>query len=152
MMTWPSMVSRGPPSSAGVMKKPSEPMKTSRPAAATPGIDSWKNTRQNACTPLAPSVCAASGRRASIWLITGSMVTTASGSMVCVMAKITVPRLNSRSGGSAMPTQRAKLATMPVRPSRTSQAKFLTNALVQNGSSTSSMTMRWRCFGSRTSQ
>ncbi len=40
MMTWPSIVSRGPPSSAGVMKNPSEPMNTSSPAAATPGMDS----------------------------------------------------------------------------------------------------------------
>jgi hypothetical protein len=39
MTICPSIVSRGPPSRAGVMKNPSEPMKTSRPAAATPGTD-----------------------------------------------------------------------------------------------------------------
>ena len=36
------MVCCGPPSSAGTMKKPSEEMKVSSPAAATPGKESWK--------------------------------------------------------------------------------------------------------------
>ena len=66
MTICPIIVSRGPPSSAGVMKNPSEAMKTSRPAEATPGIDNWKYTRQNALTAEAPIVAAACGRRRSI--------------------------------------------------------------------------------------
>ena len=42
MITCVIMVSRGPPRSAGVMKKPSAVMKTRRPAAATPGRESGK--------------------------------------------------------------------------------------------------------------
>ena len=39
MITCVIIVSRGPPRSAGVMKKPSAVMKTRSPAAATPGRD-----------------------------------------------------------------------------------------------------------------
>ena len=42
MMSWTSIVSLRPPSRAGVMKKPSAVMNTSRPPAATPGTDSGK--------------------------------------------------------------------------------------------------------------
>ena len=58
-------------------------------------MESWKNTRQKDWPLLAPSVDAAIRRRRSIWFITGSMVTTASGSSVCVIANTTVARLNS---------------------------------------------------------
>ena len=42
MMSWASIVSWRPPRKAGTMKKPSEEMKTSSPAAATPGRESLK--------------------------------------------------------------------------------------------------------------
>jgi hypothetical protein len=147
MMTCPSIVSRGPPSRAGVMKKPSEPMNTSSPAAATPGMESWKNTRQNACTPDAPIVAAARTRPRSIWPITGSMLTTPSGSMVWTMPNTTVVWLNSISGGCAMPMARRLSAMAPLRPSSTSQTKFFTSALVQNGNSTSNASSRCRRAG-----
>ncbi len=77
--------------------------------------------------------------------MTGSMVTTASGSSVCVIAKTTVVRLNSSWSPPAIPAEAMILENIPFRPSRTSQEKFLINALVQNGSSTNSMAMRcWR--------
>ena len=42
MITCEIIVSRRPPSSAGVMKKPSAVMNTMSPAAATPGSESGK--------------------------------------------------------------------------------------------------------------
>ncbi len=89
-------------------------------------------------------MAAARGRARSICPMTGSMLTTPSGSMVWTMANTTVPRLNSRSGGWAMPMARRVSATTPLRPSSTSQTKFFTSALVQNGNSTSNDSSRWR--------
>src|SRR5712692_3276093 len=63
--------------------------------------------------------------------MTGSMVTTASGSSVCVIAKTTVVRLNSSWSPPVIPADAMIFAMIPFRPSRTSQEKFLINALVQ---------------------
>ncbi len=64
------------------MKKPSAPINTSRPAAATPRIDETKKIRQKTCARSPPSVAAAIDMRRSIWFITGNIVTTASGNSV----------------------------------------------------------------------
>jgi hypothetical protein len=152
MISWLIIVSVRPPTSEGVMKKPSEETKTSRPAVAMPRPERWKKICQKAWAPVAPSVSAAMVRRRSIWFMIGIMVTTASGSIVCTMAKITVPRLKSSASPPGRPIFSRPAATMPLRPSSTSQAKFFTSALVQKGSSTNISMMRWRRPGMPDSQ
>src|SRR5438094_10641281 len=49
-----TIICLGPPSNAGVLKKPSETTKTSRPPAATPGRVSGSVTRQHVFAGCAP--------------------------------------------------------------------------------------------------
>ena len=59
MTSCATIVSRGDPSSAGTMKKPSVVMNTNNPAAAMPGADSGRKTVKKRVAGPAPNVSAA---------------------------------------------------------------------------------------------
>ena len=134
MMTCEIIVSCRPPSSAGVMKKPSALMNTRRPAEATPGTDMRKKICQKALPPRAPRVRAALTRVWSRRCITDSIAITASGIIACTMPIIVPVKLKiSDSGASVMPSASSSLFTAPLRPSRIIHEKVRTRKLVQNG-------------------
>ena len=81
------------------MKKPTAVTNTMVAPAATPGSESGKYTRQNAVPGLAPSVAAARGRLRSMFSITASIVSTASGISACTMPTSTAPSEYSRFDG-----------------------------------------------------
>ncbi|MNL64281.1 hypothetical protein D3C87_1884810 [compost metagenome] len=93
MMICVIMVSWRPPSSAGTMKNPIAVTNTMIAAAATPGSDCGKYTVQNAVPGGAPSVAAARGRLRSMFSMTDSMVSTASGMRAWTMPTSTLPTL-----------------------------------------------------------
>jgi len=116
------MSSRGPDQGRGD-EEAQRADEDSRPAAHA-GIDSWKNTRQKACTPSAPALPASGSRASSAHHL--AACATASGSHRVLMAKIHRAAVEQQIGRSSMPSQRASPPRRRFAPAARARRSFLT--------------------------